>query len=338
MHAYTACLMRAKSEAPSTLLHKSVMVNEVLDLLVTKPGGNYVDGTIGAGGHTAAILEKAGSDSRVLGIDRDPDALNWSKKTLNDVQSQITLVLGKFSEIADICNQYGFENINGVLLDLGLSSMQIERSNRGFSFMRDEALDMRMNPDSELTAEQIINEWEPSELARIIREYGEEQNAKKITRQIIRNRPIATTGELVRTIETAVGSSSSKQRKKHPATKTFQALRITVNDELTELKNTLQTTRELLSQTSHTSQENPRLAIISFHSLEDRLVKSFFRHESSSCICSKRLPICTCQHIPTLKELTRKPIAASQTETDNNPRARSARLRVAEIFPKALSE
>lgn len=328
--------MRARFEVPSTLLHKSVMVNEVLDLLVTKPGGNYVDGTIGAGGHTAAILEKAGPDSRVLGIDRDPDALNWSKKTLNDVQSQITLVLGKFSEVADICDQYDFENINGVLLDLGLSSMQLERSNRGFSFMRDEALDMRMNPDSELTAEQIVNDWEPSELTRIIRKYGEERNAKKITRQIIRNRPIATTGELVRTIETAVGPSSSKQRQKHPATKTFQALRITVNDELTELENTLHITRELLSRASQTSRENSRLAIISFHSLEDRLVKSFFRYESSSCICSKRLPICTCQHSPTLKELTRKPIAASQAETDNNPRARSARLRVAEIFPKVL--
>lgn len=330
--------MRARFEAPSTLLHKSVMVNEVLDLLVTKSGGNYVDGTIGAGGHTRAILEKAGPDSHVLGIDRDPDALNWSKKTLNNVQSQITLVLGKFSEIADICDQHGFANIDGVLLDLGLSSMQIERSSRGFSFMRDEALDMRMNPDSELTAGQIINDWEPSELERVIRKYGEERNAKKITRQIIRNRPIASTGELVRTIEVAIGSSSSKQRQKHPATKTFQALRITVNDELAELKNVLRTTHDLLSRASQTSEENSRLAIISFHSLEDRLVKSFFRYESSSCVCSKRLPICTCQHSPTLKELTRKPITASETETDRNPRARSARLRVAEIFPKVLQK
>jgi len=192
-----------------------------------------------------------------------------------------------------------------------------------------------MNPNSELTAEEVINNWEPAELVRIISTYGEERNAKKITRQIIKNRPITTTGELVRTIETAVGSLSAKQKQKHPATKTFQALRITVNDELAELKQVLQTTLELLSKTSQKSGDNSRLAIISFHSLEDRIVKSFFRYESSSCVCSKRLPICTCEHNPTLKELTRKPIVASQDEINQNPRARSARLRVAEILPKA---
>ena len=327
--------MRARLEAPPNILHQPVLVNEVLDLLVIKSGGNYVDGTLGAGGHTAAILNRAGLNSRILGIDRDPDALNWSKKTLIDFKNQITLVSGKFSEIATICDEYSFNNISGVLLDLGLSSMQIERSNRGFSFMRNEALDMRMNPNSELTAEEIINNWEPAELVRIISTYGEERNAKKITRQIIKNRPITTTGELVRTIETAVGSLSAKQRQKHPATKTFQALRIEVNDELAELKQVLHTTLELLSKTSQTSGDNSRLAIISFHSLEDRIVKSFFRYESSSCVCSKRLPICTCEHNPTLKELTRKPIVASQEEINQNPRARSARLRVAEILPKA---
>ena len=327
--------MRARLGAPPNILHQPVLVNEVLDLLVIKSGGNYVDGTLGAGGHTAAILNRAGLNSRILGIDRDPDALNWSKKTLVDFKNQITLVSGKFSEIATICDEYSFNNISGVLLDLGLSSMQIERSNRGFSFMRNEALDMRMNPNSELTAEEIINNWEPAELVRIISTYGEERNAKKITRQIIKNRPITTTGELVRTIETAVGSLSAKQRQKHPATKTFQALRIEVNDELAELKQVLHTTLELLSKTSQTSGDNSRLAIISFHSLEDRIVKSFFRYESSSCVCSKRLPICTCEHNPTLKELTRKPIVASQEEVNQNPRARSARLRVAEILPKA---
>ena len=326
--------MRAKLEVPSSSLHQSVLVNEVLDLLVTKSGGNYIDGTVGAGGHTAAILKRAGLGSHVLGIDHDPDALNWSKKTLADFKDQITLVSGKFSEITAICNEYKLNNIRGILLDLGLSSMQIERSNRGFSFMRNEILDMRMNPSSELTAKQIINDWEPSEIARIISKYGEERNAKKITRQIIKNRPIKTTKELVRIIETAVGSVTAKQRQKHPATKTFQALRITVNDELTELEKGLHTIREFLSKTSHTSGENARLAIISFHSLEDRLVKSFFRYESASCVCSKRLPICTCEHSPTLKELTRKPIVASEDEIKQNPRARSARLRVAEILPK----
>ena len=327
--------MRARLEAPTNILHQPVLVNEVLDLLVTKSGGNYVDGTVGAGGHTAAILKRAGLGSHVLGIDHDPDALNWSKQTLTNFKDQITLVSGKFSEITAICNEYKFNNIRGILLDLGLSSMQIERSNRGFSFMRNEILDMRMNPSSELTAKQIINDWESSEIARIISKYGEERNAKKIARQIIKNRPIATTEELVLTIETAVGSLTAKQRQKHPATKTFQALRIAVNDELTELEKGLHTIREFLSKTSHTSGENARLAIISFHSLEDRLVKSFFRYESASCVCSKRLPICTCEHSPTLRELTRKPIVASEDEIKQNPRARSARLRVAEILPKA---
>ena len=327
--------MRARLEAPTNILHQSVLVNEVLDLLVTKSGGNYVDGTVGAGGHTAAILKRAGLGSHVLGIDHDPEALNWSKKTLTNFKDQITLVSGKFSEITAICNEYKFDDIRGILLDLGLSSMQIERSNRGFSFMRNEILDMRMNPSSELTAKQIINDWEPSEIARIISKYGEERNAKKIARLIIKNRPITTTEELVRIIETAVGSLTVKQRQKHPATKTFQALRITVNDELTELEKGLHTIREFLSKTSHTSGENARLAIISFHSLEDRLVKSFFRYESASCVCSKRLPICTCEHSPTLRELTRKPIVASEDEIKQNPRARSARLRVAEILPKA---
>ncbi len=326
--------MRAKLEVPSSSLHQSVLVNEVLDLLVTKSGGNYIDGTVGAGGHTAAILKRAGLGSHVLGIDHDPDALNWSKKTLADFKDQITLVSGKFSEITAICNEYKLNNIRGILLDLGLSSMQIERSNRGFSFMRNEILDMRMNPSSELTAKQIINDWEPSEIARIISKYGEERNAKKITRQIIKNRPIKTTKELVRIIETAVGSVTAKQRQKHPATKTFQALRITVNDELAELEKGLHTIHEFLSRTSQISGESTRLAIISFHSLEDRLVKSFFRYESASCVCSKRLPICTCEHSPTLKELTRKPIVASEDEIKQNPRARSARLRVAEILPK----
>ena len=327
--------MRARLEAPTNILHQPVLVNEVLDLLVTKSGGNYVDGTVGAGGHTAAILKRAGLGSHVLGIDHDPDALNWSKQTLTNFKDQITLVSGKFSEITTICNEYKFNNIRGILLDLGLSSMQIERSNRGFSFMRNEILDMRMNPSSELTAKQIINDWESSEIARIISKYGEERNAKKIARQIIKNRPIATTEELVLTIETAVGSLTAKQRQKHPATKTFQALRIAVNDELTELEKGLHTILEFLSQTSHSSGENARLAIISFHSLEDRLVKSFFRYESASCVCSKRLPICTCEHRPTLRELTRKPIVASEDEIKQNPRARSARLRVAEILPKA---
>ena len=309
--------------------HDPVMVAEVLDGLDVRPGGRYIDATVGLGGHAEAILGAAQPDGALLGIDLDPQALAIAGERLAPFGDAVVLVRGHHAEIAEIANEHGFEHVSGVLFDLGVSSLQLDAPGRGFSFQRDEPLDMRMDPDAELTAEIIVNEYEEAELADLIRRYGEERRARAIARAIVARRPLRTTGDLVRAVEQAAGRG--RERHHHPATLTFQALRIAVNQEMDFLANTLSAACSLLGGAG------ARIAVLAFHSLEDRVAKEHFRRESTQCICPPRTPICICGHVATLRRVTKRVRKPGADEVARNPRARSARLRVAEALGQAAA-
>jgi 16S rRNA (cytosine1402-N4)-methyltransferase len=312
-------------EPTSTGAHTPVLLREAIEALNVRLGGRYVDGTVGLGGHATAILEGAAPDGQLLGIDRDPEALAIAGERLARFGDAVVLVRGAFADIEAICREHGFVPVDGVLLDLGVSSMQLNRPGRGFSFQRDEPLDMRMDPDGELTAADIVNDYDERRLAALIYEYGEEHRSRRIARAIVERRPLHTTGELARLVEGAVGrgrrgARPSARRPIHPATLTFQALRIAVNDELSSLERALPVLRERLAG-------GGVLAVISYHSLEDRRVKEAFREWSRVCVCPPQLPVCRCRGVALGETVTRKVVFASEAEVAINPRARSARLR-----------
>ncbi|HEY8490893.1 MAG TPA: 16S rRNA (cytosine(1402)-N(4))-methyltransferase RsmH [Dehalococcoidia bacterium] len=299
--------------------HTPVMVEEVLRALNVQPGGRYVDCTVGAGGHAAAVLEAASPGGLLLGLDADPGALRLAGARLAPHGDSVRLVQANFRDVARVCHQYNFAPVHGILFDLGLSSMQLAEE-RGFSFQVEAPLDMRFGPDQALTADEIVNTWPEDRLADLLWRFGEEPLSRRIARQIVRSRPIRTTTQLAKAVEQAAGGA---RKRIHPATKTFQALRIAVNQELDNLIEALEASRGLLGF-------GGRVVVISFHSLEDRIVKQFFRREAQGCVCPPRTPVCTCGHRPTLKPVTKGAVTPSPAEIAANPRARSARLRAAE--------
>jgi 16S rRNA (cytosine1402-N4)-methyltransferase len=269
-------------------------------------------------------MEAASPGGALLGIDRDPEALEAARRRLGPFGSDVRLEQGDFAEMERICRELAFAPVHGVILDLGLSSRQLEAAERGFSFQREGPLDMRFGPEQELTAAEIVNEYREQELADILSRYGEEPRARRVARRIVERRPLRTTTELAKVIEEAVGGRARRQS--HPATRTFQALRIAVNQELLSLNAALPQAYGLLGDLG-------RLAVLSYHSLEDRLVKTFVQRESRDCICPAKQPVCTCDHKAGLRPVSRGAVRPSPGEVSANPRCRSARLRVAERLP-----
>ena len=300
--------------------HEPVLLKESIEALNIQRGGRYIDCTVNGGGHAAAILEGCTPGGKLLGIDADPEALRVAGERLKAYGKDVILVNENFKNLESICNRYGFCPADGILFDLGMSTLQLEDPNRGFSFQQDSPLDMRFNPKQTLTAANIVNTYSENELARILFAYGEEWRGRQIARRIIDRRPLKTTLELARVVEQAVGGARGRI---HPATKTFQALRIAVNRELENLE-------LVLGQALGLLRSGGRIVVISFHSLEDRLVKEFFRRESQGCLCPPIVPVCTCGHTPSLKILTRKAVKSSPAELQANARSRSAKMRVGE--------
>lgn len=298
------------------MIHIPVLLNEAIEALQVKPGGWYVDCTVGVGGHAAAILEQGG---QVLGIDIDPQAIEMARARLLPYGQRAILINEDFANLEEICSRSGFHPVSGILFDLGMSSLQLTNTRRGFSFQHEAPLNMRFNPSQELTAATIVNTFPEEELASIIKRYGEERRSKEIARSIVANRPLNTTLELAALVARAVGIRG----RIHPATKTFQALRIAVNQELERLKAALKQAVNILGVRG-------RLVVISFHSLEDRLVKDYFRRESQDCLCPPQTPVCICGHHATLKLITKRVVTPSRAEVLANPRSRSAKMRVAE--------
>jgi 16S rRNA (cytosine1402-N4)-methyltransferase len=303
-------------------VHVPVLLDEVITGLRAQRGGYFVDSTVGLGGHAAAILEKISPSGRLLGIDADPEAIKISRIKLSDYGEAVILVNDNFVNLEAICEEYHFHPVDGILFDLGVSSLQLDTAERGFSFHLDAPLNMRLDSGQGLTASDIVNDFSEQELAKLIEKYGEERHSRRIARYIVQNRPIATTTELAHLIERASGATT-RRGKIHPATRTFMALRIAVNDELQNLELALKQTINLL-------RPGGRLTVISYHSLEDRIVKQFMRYASSSCLCPPGTVICRCGHVPTLKLISRKVIKPTSLETESNPRSRSAKLRIAE--------
>ena len=310
------------SIAMSVPVHVPVLLDEVVAGLQPRPGGRFVDCTIGLGGHAAAILERISPSGRLLGIDADPNAIKISKERFSNYGEAVTLVNDNFVNLDAICKEYLFHPVDGILFDLGVSSLQLDTAERGFSFHLDAPLDMRFSPEQGLTASDIVNRFSEQELAKLIERYGEERHSRRIARYIAQNRPITTTAELAQLVEQASAASSRRSRI-HPATRTFMALRIAVNSELQNLELALKQTPDLL-------RPGGRLTVISYHSLEDRIVKQFMRYAASSCVCPPETIICRCGHVPTLKLISRKVIKPTTLEIESNPRSRSARLRIAE--------
>ena len=303
--------------------HVPVLCDEVVKALAPRPGGRYVDCTIGHGGHARAILEGSESQARLLGLDADPQAIQIASKNLAPWRDQVTLVESNFSHIGSVVHEYQFAPVDGIVIDLGWSSSQIADASRGFSFQGDGPLDMRYSPDQVVTAADLVNSLDEKELADLIWRYGEDRRSRRIARAIVKHRPLYRTGELAGLIERVIG----RREKIHPATRTFQALRIEVNDEIGVLERALEQLPDLLAPAGV-------LAIISFHSLEDRVVKRFLQRESAECVCPPELPVCICEHEPRLEMSPRKPIGPGAEEITANPRARSAKLRVARRLSK----
>jgi 16S rRNA (cytosine1402-N4)-methyltransferase len=302
--------------------HVPVLLPAVLDGLnvAAHPDGLFIDGTVGAGGHAAAILTAA-PRARLLGFDRDPRSLDVARAALAPYQDRVTLLYASFDQMGELAPAHGFAAVEGILLDLGLSSMHVDDPVRGFAFRADGPLDMRFDPAGHApTAADLVNTLDADELADLIYQYGEEHDSRRIARAIVAARPLHTTRQLAETIERV---HRGPREKIHPATRTFQALRIAVNDELGALQRVLPQAIRLLKP-------GGRLAVISFHSLEDRIVKQFFRDESTDCLCPPRQPVCTCGHKATIALIHRKPLVADDAEVAANPRSRSAKLRIAE--------
>jgi 16S rRNA (cytosine1402-N4)-methyltransferase len=306
--------------------HVPVLLREAVEALTVRPGGRYVDCTLGGGGHAEAILEAASPDGELLGIDQDPEALAAARERLAAFGERVTFVEGNFSQVGDLCRERGFAPVQGILFDLGLSSLQLEDESRGFSFQREGPLDMRFSPRQELTAADVINTYNEEDLADLLWRYGEERRSRFIARRLIVERPFSTTTQLTKAVEQAVGRRARGVI--HPATRTFQALRIAVNQELVHLDTALLQAHGLLGF-------GARLVVISYHSLEDRIVKNFLRREARDCICPPGVLICVCGHHATLRLVARGVVKPSAAEVAANPRARSARLRVAERLPSA---
>jgi 16S rRNA (cytosine1402-N4)-methyltransferase len=315
--------------------HVPVMLEEVLKFLQPEPGGHYIDGTSGGGGHTEAILERSAPDGKVLGIDTDVQALARVRERLAESVSSGRLVLahGNFAELARIVDEAGFVSIQGILLDLGFSSHQMDNPERGFSFGADGPLDMRLDQTQGMSAADLVNSASERELADLIWRYGEETRSRQIARRIVRER---AKGAITRTAQLARLAAAGVPYKAgaiHPATKTFQALRIAVNHELEALEAVLPQMLDVLSAKGRDGrmEGGGRMVIISFHSLEDRLVKEFMRREAKDCLCPPSVPVCVCGHKARLRLLTAKPVVPTAQEVIANPRARSAKLRAAEI-------
>ncbi len=300
--------------------HLPVLYQEIILALNPHSPGKYIDATLGAGGHSQGILEASAPGGELLALDRDPRALAIASQRLSVFGSRAHLVLASYTTLLAQVRKLQWDSVQGIVFDLGVSSMQIDTPDRGFSFLTDGPLDMRFDPSDPVDADQIVNQWTETDLADIIWRYGEDRNSRRIARAICAARPIHTTLQLAEVIRKASGGQRDRI---HPATRTFQALRIAVNQELQAIESTLPQAVEALAP-------GGRLAVISFHSLEDRLVKQYFRRESSDCICPPEQPICTCNHKAIIRDLTRHPIVPDEDETQVNPRARSARLRIAE--------
>jgi 16S rRNA (cytosine1402-N4)-methyltransferase len=307
--------------------HLPVLYKTIITLLQPKSTGRYIDGTLGAGGHSAGILSESAPDGEVLGLDLDPQALAIARERLAVFGERAHIVQASYTTMNAEAEKLDWEAVDGIVLDFGVSSMQLDTAERGFSFIHDGPLDMRFSPTASLSAADLVNTTPESELANIIFRYGEERLSRQIARAIVNNRPIHTTKELADLILKHIG----KKERIHPATRTFQALRIAVNSELESVETVLPLAVSLLrSPDPKSGKSGGRLAVISFHSLEDRLVKEYFRLESRDCICPPRQPICTCGHKASIIEISRKPIEADEEEIKANSRARSAKLRVAE--------
>ncbi len=300
--------------------HIPVMLQEAVEALAVQPGGCYIDCTVGTGGHAEAILEHSSPGGQLLGIDADPEALEIARARLARFGNSALLVNDNFANLQPICLKYDFSPVHGILFDLGLSSYQLESSGRGFSFQREAPLDMRYDPSQRITAADIVNNYSEAELSNLIWTYGEERNSRQIAHLMVQKRPIKTTLELAKVIEQAVGY---RRGRIHPATQTFQALRIVVNQELEKLRLALAQAMNLLGFKG-------RLVVISYHSLEDRIVKQFMQRESKDCICPPGTPTCICGHSAGLRLVHKKVIIPSRAEIKLNPRSRSAKLRVAE--------
>ena len=300
--------------------HVSVLYHPLIESLRPISPGRYVDATVGAGGHAWGILESSSPEGQLLGLDLDPRALELANQRLNSFLGRFFLVHASYTSLLLSLRQLGWDRVDGIMIDLGVSSMQIDSPERGFSFLKEGPLDMRFDPSQPTSAADLVNTLSEQDLADIIWRYGEDKFSRRIARAIVGNRPFSTTLQLANVIEKTTGRSSGKI---HPATRSFQALRIATNGELQALEN-------FLPQAISALKPGGRLAVISFHSLEDRIVKQFFRKESSDCICPPDQPVCTCGHKASIKEITRRPLTANEEEIDANPRARSARLRVAE--------
>jgi 16S rRNA (cytosine1402-N4)-methyltransferase len=313
--------------------HVPVMLEEVLKYLQPEPGGHYIDGTLGGGGHSEAILERSAPDGKVLGIDTDVEALARVRERLAEPVSSGRLVLaqGNFAELARVVDEAGFVSVQGIVLDLGFSSHQMDDAERGFSFSADGPLDMRFDRSQGMSAADVVNSAGEQELADLIWRYGEEKRSRQIARRIVRERSkgaITRTAQLARL---AAAGVAYKHGAIHPATKTFQALRIAVNRELEALEAVLPQMLDVLSANGRGGKGAGRLVVISFHSLEDRLVKEFTRREAKDCICPPQVPVCVCGHKARLRLLTARPVIPTAQEVIANPRARSAKLRAAEI-------
>ncbi|MCU0582627.1 MAG: 16S rRNA (cytosine(1402)-N(4))-methyltransferase RsmH [Syntrophales bacterium] len=305
--------------------HEPVLLEEVLESLSLKPGGIYVDGTLGGGGHAGGILGATSPDGVLVGIDRDDDALAESRRALEPFGRRAILVKGNYADLGDILAGLGIDRVDGIVLDLGVSSHQLEAAERGFSFSKPAPLDMRMDREASTTARELVNRADARELQRILRDYGEELMAGRIARAIVERRkagPIETTDELAGLIASAM-PARMRHGRIHPATRSFQALRIAVNDELTNLARGIASGIDRLK-------EGGRFAVITFHSLEDRMVKDLFRDASRGCTCPPDLPVCACGGKPRLRVIARRPIRPGEAEMERNPRARSAKLRTAE--------
>ena len=302
------------------MAHLPVLYHEIIHALCPHDQGLYIDGTVGAGGHARGILEASSPNGRLIGLDLDPLALSLAREVLSPFGDRVILLKASYTTLETQLVNLGWSSINGIMLDFGVSSMQLDSPDRGFSFRSDAPLDMRFDPDGHVMAEDLVNGLPERDLANLIYNYGEERKSRQIARAITDSRPLYTTRELA---EVITGIIKSEKGRIHPATRTFQALRIAVNDELKAIE-------EVLPQAVNSLTPGGRLAVISFHSLEDRIVKKYFRKESQDCICPPRQPVCTCSHKARIREISRRPIRPEDSEINKNPRARSARMRVAE--------
>lgn len=313
------------AEADQAYGHKPVLLDECLEALAIRPDGVYLDGTLGRAGHSLEILRRLTAGGRLIGLDRDGTALEAARVRLAEYADRVTLVHSNFSRLAEVLDDLHIDAVDGMLFDLGVSSPQLDDAERGFSYMHDAPLDMRMDRTAGLTARDVVNGWSYEELRRILFEYGEERYAPAIARHIVEHRekaPIETTGQLVEVIRSAMPPAALRE-KQHPAKRSFQAIRIAVNDELASVDRMIRGAVPKLNR-------GGRLAVITFHSLEDRIVKNGFAQFAKGCTCPPDFPVCVCGKTPDIKLVNKKPILPTQQEIDENPRARSAKLRVAE--------